>query len=413
MSKAWVIAVREYLALVATKAFILGLLVGPLMIGLAFLVVGDDDDADADVPKVIAVADHSGTVLPQLEASLKTGGYRVQTEPPETFDDSRRLALAEEVRDGELFAIVEIGSAAAAAGPDTEANQTRIYVENVAANAARWLDTMTTTAVQLSRMSALGISERDAAALMQEVDVERRPLPTADGEVSGDAALVQTLAPIIIVALVFMAVMTAASPLLQAVIEEKQQRIAEVLLGAVSPLQLMTGKLLGAVGIVLTTLLFYVGLGWATAAYMGYADYVPVGALGIAVLAAAVGSILFGGIFLALGAAANELKDAQSLMTPVIILLFGPLMVLGTIMENPHSSLAVGASLFPFTAPILMPMRLVISDLVPAWQVALAFVLTLATTVGVLWAAGRVFRIGILSQGKTPTFGELLQWLRA
>lgn len=412
MSKAWVVAVREYLALVASKAFLLGLLVAPAMMGLAFLLTGDDGPDD-DLPKVVAVVDPGGSIVPRLQPPLEAAGYEVRVEDPQSFDDARRLALAEEVKDGELLGIVELGSTAAAPDSASPSSQSRIYVENVAANGASWLDEMTTTAVRLARMDALGLSDEQAAALMQDVDVKRRPLPTPEGEASGEAAMIQALAPLIIVVLVFMAVMTASSPLLQAVIEEKQQRIAEVLLGAVSPFQLMTGKLLGAVGVVLTTLLFYVGLGWGAALYMGYGHLVPVGAVAIAMLAAAIGSVLYGGIFLALGAAANELKDAQSLMTPVFLLLFGPLMALGPIMENPHSTLAVGMSLFPFTAPMLMPMRMVLSESVPTWQIVVAFAGTLVATLGVLWAAGRIFRIGILSQGKTPSFGELLKWLRA
>lgn len=427
MARAWVVAVREYVALVATKAFVLGLLVAPAMMGLAILVADGDADGDADgaavdeLPRVVAVADQSGKVLPRLRASLEAAGYRVREEPVAGFDAARQRELADEVRSGELLGIVEIGAAAASldAGPeagseaDSEADKTRIYVESVVSSGSFRLETLVATAVQLSRMQALGISEADAAALMRDANVARLPLPGAGGELTGDAALVRVLAAIVTLSLVFIAVLTASMPLLQAVIEEKQQRIAEVLLGAVSPFQLMVGKLLGAVGVVLTTLLFYGGLGWLTASYIGYADHVSLEILGPALLVAAVASVLYGAIFLALGAAANELKDAQGLMMPVILVLFAPLIALGSVAANPHSPLAVGLSLFPFTAPMFMPVRMALAETLPAWQIALALVLTAATLFAVVWAAGRIFRIGILSHGRMPSFGELARWLRA
>jgi ABC-type Na+ efflux pump permease subunit len=392
VARAWVVAVREYLALVGTKAFVIGLLVAPLMLGVAVL-VGDGGGK---------AAQSGSRVLPLLRAQLEAGGHTVQVEPPEGFDAARQQQLGDAVRAGKLLAIVEIDAQGA--------EPTRIYQEHVPGSGG--LADTVGWAVQLARLEALGVPERDAKALLHTADVDRLPPPGGDAESADEAALAQVLAPVASVFLVFIAVMTASMPLLQAVIEEKQQRIAEVLLGAVSPFQLMAGKLLGAVGVVLTTLLYYVGLGWLGAAYLGLTEHVPLHVVATALVVAALASVLYGAIFLAVGAAASDLKDAQGLMTPLFVVLFAPLVLVGPVMAEPNSLMAVGLSLFPLTAPMFMPTRMALGTL-PGWQLALALGLTLATMLGVLWAAGRIFRIGILSHGRMPGLRELARWLRA
>jgi ABC-2 type transport system permease protein len=408
MARAWVVAVREYLALVGTKAFVIGLLMAPLILGLAVL-VGDGSGVTTDPgPGVVAVVDASGSVLPRLQERLAADGHRVQVEAAEGFDAARRAELAAAARKGEIQAIVEIE-----ATPEGAPGATRIYVDGGFAGGARWLDAPVDTAVGLARLGALGVPEPQAQALMRAADIEWLPLPGADGEASDEAALARVLAPMASVFLVFIAVMTASMPLLQAVVEEKQQRIAEVLLGAVSPFQLMAGKLLGAVGVVLTTLVYYVGLGWLGASYLGLAGYVSPQVVATVLVVASLASVLYGALFLAVGAAASDLKDAQGMMTPLMVLLFAPLIFMGAVTGNPHSPLAVGLSLFPLTAPMFLPMRVGLSDSVPTWQIALALVFTLTTLFAVLWAAGRIFRIGILSHGRMPGLRELARWLRA
>lgn len=411
MARAWVVAVREYLALVGTKAFVIGLLMAPLILGVAVL-VGDGSGTRADVgPGVVAVVDASGAVLPHLRERLEADGHRVLVQAPQGFSDARLGDLATAVREGALLAIVEVE-----ADPGGGPGAARIYLDGGIAGGARWLEAAVEVALQLARLEAHGVPEPEAEALIRAGGVERHPLPGVGGEEAEDAEeaeLARVLAPIASVFLVFIAVMTASMPLLQAVVEEKQQRIAEVLLGAVSPFQLMAGKLLGAVGVVLTTLVYYVGLGWLGASTLGLAGYVSLQVVATVLVVASLASVLYGAIFLAVGAAASDLKDAQGMMTPLMVLLFAPLIFMGTVTGNPHSPLAVGLSLFPLTAPMFLPMRVGLSDSVPTWQIALALVLTLGTLFGVLWAAGRIFRIGILSHGRMPGLRELARWLRA
>ncbi|MEQ9321932.1 MAG: ABC transporter permease, partial [Polyangiaceae bacterium] len=206
-------------------------------------------------------------------------------------------------------------------------------------------------------------------------------------------------------------VMSTAPQLLQAVIEEKQQRIAEVLLGAASPLQIMTGKLLGTTAVGLTVLAIYVGGGAVLVAKLGYGEVLSVTVVGLMALDVVLALVMFGSLFLAIGATANDIKDAQGLLTPVMVVLMLPLMTLGQVMQAPDGALSTGLSLFPLTAPLAMPLRLGAGAATPTWHVALAVVLVAATTVVIVWAAGRVFRIGMLAQGQAPGLRELWGWI--
>ena len=123
--------------------------------------------------------------------------------------------------------------------------------------------------------------------------------------------------------------------------------------------------------------------------------------------------LIYGSIFIAIGAASTDLKDAQGMMTPVMVLFMIPMFVWMPVLRQPESTMAVVLSLIPFATPMIMTLRLALKPSPAFWQIVLSFVLTTATTVALVWAAGRIFRVGILMQGKSATFGELMRWIRA
>ena len=146
---------------------------------------------------------------------------------------------------------------------------------------------------------------------------------------------------------VFMVVMATTPQLLQSVIEEKMSRISEVLLGSVSPFELMMGKLLGNVGIAMLLASLYVGGGYAVATYFGYTDSIPPTLLASTALFIAMAVLLYGSLYLAMGSACSELKDAQSLMMPVMLLSMMPMFFWLAVVQAPNSPLSVGLSLVP------------------------------------------------------------------
>jgi ABC-2 type transport system permease protein len=184
-------------------------------------------------------------------------------------------------------------------------------------------------------------------------------------------------------------------------------------LGSITPFELMMGKLIGNAGIALVTASLYLGGGFGVAAYHGYANVVSPWLLAGLGLYLVLAIMLYGSLYMAVGAACNELKDAQTLMMPVMLLSMFPVFVWTAVLQNPSSALSVGMSLFPPASPFLMLMRVALRPAPPAWQVGLSVVLTTATALFCIWAAGKVFRTGLLMQGKAPSFRELARWVMA
>ena len=125
-----------------------------------------------------------------------------------------------------------------------------------------------------------------------------------------------------------------------------------------------------------------------------------------------LGELLFGAILVAIGAACTDFKDTQTLMMPVMILMVLPVLMWPTIMRAPTGTFATIMSLVPTLTPFLMLSLTTMSPGPPMWQQAAGIALTVATTVLVVWAAGRIFRVGLLAQGKSASIGEMIRWVR-
>ena len=122
--------------------------------------------------------------------------------------------------------------------------------------------------------------------------------------------------------------------------------------------------------------------------------------------------LMFGSMFLAIGSACSDLKDAQSMMQPVMMLMMVGYIGSFAVLRAPDSNLAMGLSFFPTSAPFIMMLRMAMQPTPPLWQPAVSLLITLVTTVVFVWAASRIFRVGVLMQGKGATFAEMLRWIR-
>jgi ABC-type Na+ efflux pump permease subunit len=286
-----------------------------------------------------------------------------------------------------------------------------LTVRNAANRTTQWLQRTLNDVVRMQRMSAAGIERERAQQILSDPGVQIRA-PSSSGESSTHAALKATIVPLFTLMLVFMAIMSSAPYMLHSVIEEKQQRIAEVLLGSMSPFQLMTGKLLGAAGAGLTVVAVYAVMAAFAASRYGVGSVLTPLLIVMALADVLLALVMFGSLFLAAGATATEIKEAQGLMTPLMLIVFLPMMALSQLLTNPDGQLATALTLFPLTAPMILPLRLATTS-VPVWQIVTSITGALATTVIVVWLAGRIFRIGILSQGRAPKLRELVQWMRS
>jgi ABC-2 type transport system permease protein len=175
----------------------------------------------------------------------------------------------------------------------------------------------------------------------------------------------------------------------------------------------MLGKLLGMTAVSTLLALFYLFGGAYALLNAGRLDVLQPSLIVWFLLFLVCAVLMYGSLFVSIGAAASDIKDAQGMMQPAMIMVMLPIILATVVIQHPDSGLAVGASLFPTTAPFLMLIRLALKPGPPFWQLALAVVIVLSTAAGFVWAAGRIFRVGLLMQGKGATLPEMLRWIRA
>jgi ABC-type Na+ efflux pump permease subunit len=198
---------------------------------------------------------------------------------------------------------------------------------------------------------------------------------------------------------------------LQGVVEEKMQRISEVLLGSVRPFPLMLGKLLGTVGVATTLAVVYLGSSFIAARYYGFGDYLSPRVLLWFLAFQTLGVLMFGSLFISVGAACTNTQETQTMLMPVMLLAMLPMFVMIHVIQEPDSTLATVFSLIPTATPMLMTVRVAVPPGVPTWQPLLGIGLVLVTTLLCVYAAGRIFRVGLLMQGKGASFADLLRWV--
>jgi len=200
--------------------------------------------------------------------------------------------------------------------------------------------------------------------------------------------------------------------LMTSLIEEKSSRVVEVLLSAVSPLELMWGKLLGQLAVGLLVMAVYIGLGVLLLlqfALFGLLDPLLIVYLVVFFL---LSYLVFGALMMAVGAAVNQQADAQSLMGPIMLLLVLPYALSPVIGRNPDAPFSVVLSLVPPVNSFVMMVRLASDSPPPLWQVLLSVGIGIAGAAVAVWFAAKVFRIGLLMHGKPPNFATLLRWAR-
>jgi ABC-2 type transport system permease protein len=123
------------------------------------------------------------------------------------------------------------------------------------------------------------------------------------------------------------------------------------------------------------------------------------------------GYLIYSALFAAVGSAADNETDTQQLMLPITLPIIIPMMLIGPVSSDPNSTLAVVSSLIPFFTPMLMPLRIAMTD-VPLWQLGSSVILMAGTFTGLIWLSARIYRVGILMYGKKASFKEMAKWIR-
>lgn len=431
MNRIITIARSEFLTLIQTKAFIISLVLMPvLMVGLIFFMEYAEDHVDVDTRR-FAVIDHTGTLYSKLSAAagahnqetmkdgVRTGPEFIPTlvDPAGRSIDDVKVALSDQVRAKDLFAFIDIPADIVTKVED--APTVAYYTETTSYEPLpSWLETVLNAEITKLRFDAAGIDQGLIAKLNTTTDVTTFGLVkrAADGTV-GEAQEVDEVTriflPMFFLVLMFMAVMTVATQLLNAIIEEKMSKISEVLLGSVTPFQMLMGKLLGVVAVALLLALIYFAGGLYPIFTSGRWDLLNIPLMAWFLVFLVCATLMYGSIFLALGSACSDLKDAQSMMQPAMVLIILAYMGSFIVIRNPDSNIAMGMSFVPTMTPFAMMLRMAMPPGPPMWQAALSVVVLIATTGLTVWAGARIFRVGILMQGKAPTLPELLKWIRA
>jgi ABC-2 type transport system permease protein len=440
MRKVLVIAAREYNAAVRTKAFAISLLIMPLLMGGSLLVQWLLQDFRDLKEKHFAVVDRTpgARLYPAIKAAVDAYNAKGLTDPrtnkqvkpsfavepvePSEPVEELRAQLSERVRKGELFGFLEIGPQVLephplpeqpGGGQADDPHAVR-YQSDRPTNRdfPHLVGQVLAEQVPQERVKdyRLSVSPERVKDIVREVPVLPLGLSRRHGGTE-QSPFAPVIVPIALMLLMFMVIMMTATPLMQGVVEEKMQRIAEVLLGSVRPFELMLGKLLGMTGVSLTVTAVYLGGAYWAANRYEFAEYVGGGLLAWFVVFQALAALMYGSLFIAIGAACTDMRETQNLLWPVMLLACLPMFLLGNVLQEPNSGVATGLSFFPFATPTLMIARQAVPPGVPGWQPVLGAALVLATTLACVWAAGRIFRVGLLMQGKGARPGEMARWV--
>jgi len=434
MNKIFVIAKREFRAAVRTKGFLISILLLPIFMGGGLVVFTLLEDKVDLADKRIAVIDRSGLLCNRLNESadlwnrnqsLNNKGEKISPayffeiiDPDTIQPEKQKLILSERVRNKEIHAFVQIGSDVV--HPRYGENQSAIfyYSENSALdNAKSWFNNIINDKIRELRLTELGIAKEKVSDLFHWVNAEGMGLVNLDtktGIISEGkrTSEKQTIfVPYILLLLMFMMVMMSAVPLLTSVMEEKSEKIAEVLLGSVTPWQFMMGKIVGSLGVSLLTSTIYIVGAIFTLNRMEMKDLIPFDVLPWFFVYMFLNIIMIGSIMASLGATCNDSKDAQAIQFPAMLPILIPLFFMMPIIMDPLGKLATGLSLFPLWTPMLMLLRQSTSVTIPIWQPIVGLIGIVLFTALSVWAGARLFRSAIMLQGKRPKVGVLIRYI--
>jgi len=458
MKKILVVAKREFLATVTAKGFLFGILLTPAIVVLAMIFI--PRMVSRTPPRIIgeiAVLDSSGEVVPGIrdwlspekfterreaerrqirelttavggaaaEAAIGTMTRRAVEEVPRITVTALPTADFEKEKDllrlpppkpgsGEtarLAMIVIHYESLRPAGEKVSGGSYDLFIRNkLDDRLINEIQTAVVNALGTTRLRLAGFDPERVGALAR-VNRSQPQVVTAEGEQKSSQALNAVL-PVVFMMLLFISVFTSASSLMTTTIEEKSNRVVELLLSTVTAMELMTGKILGQMCVGLLILVLYTCFGLTalmTFALSGLVDFLLLVYLVVFFI---VVYITIAAMMAAIGAAVSDFRDAQSLMMPVTLIIMLPLLLMVPISTQPNSLPATALSFIPPVGNFVMMLRLSASTPPPTWQAILAILVNAAGAYCALRFAAKVFRIGLLVFGKPPTIGTLIRWAR-
>ncbi|MCB9846360.1 MAG: ABC transporter permease [Phycisphaeraceae bacterium] len=463
MRKTVLVAIREFLATVGTKGFLIGVLIVPLiMVGAIVLIPRLVSDKQPALEGTIEILDRTrwegSESAPTIGAQLTTAyspevlrtelemmkrgaeaqakqalgesagsaagaaiesqlgpipNFTIRQIPDDADLEAHKARLHEGgVRDGGLMAIVEIDPNAVRADDTGAFGAYHLYLRPKLDD--RTEDPLHNKVREAIRMARIAASGQDAALLARLMTVGRTKstVVTSTGERDSIGGGATFLLPMGFMMLMWVGVFTGGQYLMTTVIEEKSSRVMEVILSAASPVQIMTGKIIGQMGVALSILVVYAVLGVLALRQFNLLYLLSASQLTLLVVYFIIGFLLIGSLMAAIGSAVSEMREAQALLTPIMLVLIIPMMLWMPIGRNPNGMLATVLSFVPPINPFVMVIRLGGTEHIAAWQIAASIAVGVLGVIGAIWITSKIFRIGVLMYGKPPNFRTLIKWVR-
>lgn len=390
--------------------------------------------------KKITVIDESGIVAPKLTSDEEIVF--------EAATGDLQQALVEASQNEESFGVLHIGKDIVANPNDARlytSSSSSIMLEEAIADQIE-------AVIESERLKAYNIDNIDEILEKVKARVHLTTFRTdKEEESSASSAVASSLVGLILGFMLYFFLAIYGSMVMQSVIDEKSSRILEVMVSTVRPFEMLMGKVLGVAAVAATQVLVWgvliilfsavivpamlpenilegvtqVQAGGDVATLAAQQDVSPemltalasaLDAGGIATTICTVllffvgGFLLYASLYAAVGASVDEAQDAQQLTIPITLPIIAAFIVTMLVMKDPNSPVVFWCSMIPFTSPIVMVAR--IPSGIPAWEIALSMALLYATFVVCIWAAAKIYKVGIFMHGTKPTFKDLWRWLK-
>ncbi|REL38174.1 ABC transporter permease [Rhodohalobacter sp. SW132] len=419
---------REYLTRVKSKGFIAATLLVPIGIiaiyGIGFLVI----IWDSEVSYEVGIHDNSGAVVQSL----------VERDPQRYLDvsDVEIDTLRAMTQRGEITGYVQIDERNIEENIPLEL----IYTGSGGLTLLSSVRSDLRDVIREEKLLRAEVSDEIQQIFASRIGVESRRLTDAGEEQDDDTAFLSGVG-FAMGFIIFIAIFSYGGYIMRGVIEEKSNRIIEVITSSVKPIELLTGKMLGVGALALTQIgiwgITIVGLGLLAAPLLsmflangGDAEQamgevaaqtdIPIltsiptietSLIVFFIVFFFLGYFLYSSLFAAVGSAADSETDTQQLMLPIMAPIFIAYFIMFQAVKNPDGIISVVGSLVPFFAPIVMITRIAISD-VPFWELSLSIILMIVTFIGTMWLSAKIYKVGILSYGSSAGFKDILKWIR-
>ena len=415
------IAQREYIETAKTKTFIIGLLMTPVIIGaIIFFTSRITGDKAGPRPHIkVAVTDLSRQLAEDIETSFDNYNennpnreFLLQHLDAQQDANAVQIQGKDSLRNGQFDAYVVISENIL-----QEPGKINFYIHKPKPadfDAYSTVEYLFSKAVR-NRRYKIEQLDHELLAKLRNVPIERVEIGSTDEKerVQDQAQIiVKMLVPFFFMYLIFLGMVGTGQQMLGSIIEEKGSRIIEVLLSAVSPFQLMAGKILGLAGIGMTVMALWAVAAYAAARWQNLNVDVSTELLLYFVVYYILGFLFFSAVLTGIGSVCNTIKETQSLMMPVMLILIIPMIAWYKLVQSPNGTMARVFSFIPPMTPMVMILRLTAGADVRFVEIVASILLLVVAVLAVTWAAAKIFRTGILMYGKKPGLFEILRWLR-